>query len=199
MLSTLTSVALKNVNLQDAQRNFFAHITELLVAAMDTHVDDRKGHATAVAELSNHLARELALPAAKMQHLHFAALLHDIGMLRIENAHQRTPGHFQKHPQLANRMLSRIRLWEDVAPIVLHHHEWYDGSGYPESIAGEEIPLESRIIAVADTYDALLRPADTRRAMTAEEAVREIRNQAGTQFDPLVAAALERLAAQGLL
>lgn len=198
MLSTLTGVALKNVNLQDAQRNFFAHITELLVAAMDTHVDDRKGHATAVAELSNRLARELSLPESKMQNLHFAALLHDIGMLRIENAHQRTPGHFQKHPQLGNRMLSRIRLWEDVAPIVLYHHEWFDGSGYPESIAGEDIPIESRIIAVADVYDALLRPADSRAAMNSEEAVREIRNQAGSQFDPQVAAALERLAEQGL-
>jgi len=190
-LSTLTSVALKNVNLRDAQRNFFAHITDLLVSAMDVHVDDRKGHATAVARLSNRLARELALAESKMQRLHFAALLHDIGMLRIDSAHQRSPGHFQKHPQLASRMLAPIRLWKDIAPIVLHHHEWYDGSGYPESISGEEIPIESRIISVADVYDALLRPSETRPAMNIEDAVRE--------FDPLVTAALESLAERNLL
>ncbi|MFT5444040.1 MAG: putative nucleotidyltransferase with HDIG domain [Myxococcota bacterium] len=193
-LSTLTTVALRNVSLQDAQRNFFAHITDLLVAAMDTHIDGRKGHAMAVAQLSNRLAREVGLAEVRMQNLHFAALLHDIGMLKVDRAHQRSPGHFQKHPQTASRMLSRIRLWEDVAPIVLHHHEWFDGSGYPEARAGEDIPLESRIIAVADCYDALIRPGAHRMAMTNEAAVDEIIDHAGTQFDPTVTAALAALA-----
>ncbi len=196
-LSTLTGVALRNVGLQDAQRNFFAHITELLVAAMDTHIDGRKGHATAVAQLSNRLAREMSLPESKMQRLHFAALLHDIGMLKVDPAHQRSPGHLQKHPQIAYRMLSRIRLWEEVAPIVLYHHEWFDGSGYPEAQSGEDIPFESRIIAVADCYDALIRPAAHRMAMSSEAALGEIQDQAGTQFDPQVAAALEQLAERG--
>jgi putative nucleotidyltransferase with HDIG domain len=198
-LTTPTGVALRNVNLHDAQRNFFTHITELLVSAMDAHVDERKGHARAVAQLSNRLARELALPEPKMQRLHFAALLHDIGMLRIDTADQRSPAHFKKHPQMANRILARIRLWEDVAPIVLHHHEWFDGSGYPKAISGEEIPFESRIIAVADTYDALSRPSERRSEMTSEEAVREISDHSGTQFDPRVTAALERLAENGIL
>jgi putative nucleotidyltransferase with HDIG domain len=196
-LSTLTGVALRNVGLQDAQRNFFAHITELLVAAMDTHIDGRKGHAMAVAQLSNRLAREMSFPESRMQRLHFAALLHDIGMLKVDRAHQRSPGHFQKHPQIAYRTLSRIRLWEEVAPIVLYHHEWFDGSGYPEAQSGEDIPLESRIIAVADCYDALIRPAAHRMAMSSEAAVGEIQDQAGTQFDPQVAAALEQLAQRG--
>ncbi len=193
-LSVLTGVALRNVSLQDAQRNFFAHITDLLVASMDAHIDGRRGHATSVAELSNRLARELSLPEPRMQRLHFAALLHDIGMLKIAQAHQRAPGHFQKHPQIAHRVLSRIRLWEEAAPIVLHHHEWFDGSGYPEARSGEEIPIESRIIAVADCYDALLRPDAHRMAMTSEGAVSEICDRAGSQFDPQVATALEQLA-----
>jgi putative nucleotidyltransferase with HDIG domain len=196
-LSTLTGVALCNVGLQDAQRNFFAHITELLVAAMDTHIEGRKGHADAVAQLANRLAREMAFPESKMQRLHFAALLHDIGMLKVDRAHQRSPGHFQKHPQIAYRVLARIRLWEDVAPIVLYHHEWFDGSGYPEAQVGEDIPLESRIIAVADCFDALVRPGAHRMALSRESAVREIQDHAGTQFDPQVAAALEQLALRG--
>jgi putative nucleotidyltransferase with HDIG domain len=193
-LSMLTGVALRTVSLQDAQRNFFSHITELLVAAMDTHIDGRKGHAMAVAQLSNRLARELSLPESRMERLHFAALLHDIGMLRIEQANQQSIPHLQKHPQMANRLLSRIRLWEDVAPIVLYHHEWFDGSGYPEAKSGEEIPFASRIIAVADCYDAMLRPATRRPAMTCEEALREILDHAGSQFDPRVTAALEQIA-----
>lgn len=193
-LTTQASVALRNVNLQDAQRNFFAHITELLVAAMDTHIEGRRGHAMAVAQLSNRLARELGFAEEKMQRLHFASLLHDLGMLKVDRAHQRSPGHFQKHPQLAYRILSRIRLWEDVAPIVLYHHEWFDGSGYPEARSGSDIPLESRVIAVADTYDALIRPGAHRMAMSPENAVAEIVAHAGTQFDPRVTAALEQLA-----
>lgn len=193
-LASLTSVSLHNVDLQEAQRNFFAHITELLVAAMDVHIDGRNGHAKAVAGLSHRLARELDLPEERMQDLHFAALLHDIGMLKVETKHQRSPGHFQRHPQVAHRVLSRIRLWEDVAPIVLSHHEWWDGSGYPEAIEREDIPFEARIIAVADCYDALIRPGKHRLAMTPEQALREIRDYAGRQFDPAVAAALERLA-----
>ena len=96
-------------------------------------------------------------------------------------------------------MLSRIRLWEDAAPIVLYHHEWFDGSGYPEARSGEDIPFASRIIAVADCYDAMMRPAANRSAMTREEAVREILDHAGSQFDPRVTAALEQLASSGEL
>ncbi len=198
-LSSFTGVSMHNVDLQDAQRNFFAHITELLVAAMDVHVDDRKGHARAVAAVSNLLARELDLPEERMQTLHFAALLHDIGMLKIDARHQRAPGHFQRHPQVAHHVLSRIRLWEGAAPIVLSHHEWWDGSGYPEAIEREDIPFEARIISVADCYDALMRPSKHRMAMTSEQAVQEIRDYAGRQFDPAVSAALERLAERGEL
>ncbi|MDP6977426.1 MAG: HD domain-containing protein [Myxococcota bacterium] len=198
-LSSFTGVALHNVDLQDAQRNFFAHITELLVSTMDVHVDDRKGHARAVAAVSNLLARELDLPEERMQTLHFAALLHDIGMLKVEARHQRSPRHFQRHPQVGHRVLSRIRLWEDIAPIVLSHHEWWDGSGYPEAIEREDIPFEARIIAVADCYDSLMRPTKLRMAMTSEQAVQEIREYAGRQFDPAVSSALERLAERGEL
>jgi HD-GYP domain-containing protein (c-di-GMP phosphodiesterase class II) len=115
-------------------------------------------------------------------------------MLKIDQSHQRSPGYFQRHPQIAYRVLSRIRVWEDVAPIVLYHHEWFDGSGYPEARSREEIPVESRIIAVADCYDAMIRPDKHRVAMTSEIAVDEIKSSSGTQFDPQVVVALEQLA-----
>jgi putative nucleotidyltransferase with HDIG domain len=193
-LSALTSVALHNADLKDAQRNFFAHVTDILVAALDAHVKGRKGHSSAVAELANRLARELDIEEERLSNLHFASLLHDIGMLRIDSDQQRSPGYFQKHPVIGHRMLSHIRMWEEVAPIVLHHHEWFDGSGFPEALTGSDIPIESRIIAVADHYDGLMRNDAHRMALSTSEALEEIRRSSGSQFDPDVVSALEQLA-----
>lgn len=198
-LTALASVALHNSDLQDAQRNFFAHMTDMLVSALDSHVEGRRGHGRAVAELANRLARKLGMADERMQDLHFSALLHDIGMLKIGAKNQRSPGHYQKHPVIGYRLLSRIRLWEQVAPIVLCHHEWYDGAGYPEGRKGDEIPIESRIIAVADKFEALTRNDAHRMALSREEALGEIRKGAGSEFDPDVVVALAKLADQGEL
>lgn len=196
-LCSLTSVALENANLQDTQRNFFAHVTEILVAALDEQVDGRKGHATSVAQLANRLGRELGLEGDTLQRLHFASLLHDIGMLKIDRSLQQDPAHFRKHATLGNRMLSRIRLWEDIAPIVHHHHESFDGSGYPEGLRGEQIPLESRVILVADAFDAMIRSEGPRPARTLEEVMRELEECSGGQFDPQVVAAFRALFDRG--
>ena len=95
--------------------------------------------------------------------------------------------------------LSRIRLWESVAPSILHHHEWFDGSGYPDGLEREAIPLEARIISVADAFDAMVRPSDEGGGMSLEGALSEIRNGAGTQFDPDVVSAFARLVDAGQL
>jgi polar amino acid transport system substrate-binding protein len=87
-------------------------------------------------------------------------------------------------------MLKPIRLWEDLAPIVLHHHEWFDGTGYPEKIAGEEIPLESRIIALAEAFDSMTSESSYKQAIRSEEALRRIEAGAGSQFDPEIATIL---------
>jgi len=81
-------------------------------------------------------------------------------------------------------MLHRIRIWQDIAPIVQHHHEWFDGSGYPDGIAGEEIPLEARVIALCDAYDAMTSDSSYKVSVPLAEAVAELRRGAGTQFDP---------------
>lgn len=196
-LAALTAVALHSAELRDSQRNFFAHTTEMLVTALDAHVDGRLGHATGVAQIANRLGREMGIEGTHLQRLHFASLLHDIGMLKIDRVHQCNPAYFQKHPALGQRMLSRIRLWEDLADIVLHHHEWFDGSGYPDALEGARIPLESRIIAVADAYDAMLRDDTHSPALSRDAALREVVDGSGTQFDPDVVAAFARLAERG--
>jgi HD-GYP domain-containing protein (c-di-GMP phosphodiesterase class II) len=196
-LAGVASVALHNAELRDSQRNFFAHVTDLLVTALDAHVEGRGGHGSRVARLANLLGRELGLSDERLAHLHFAALLHDIGMLRIDRALHLTPAACEPHALLGARLLGRIRLWEPVAPLVLHHHERWDGTGYPEGLAGEAIPLESRVLAVADAADAMAR-SESRRVGLAPDAVRaELTRCRGTQFDPRVVDAFLALAERG--
>jgi len=198
-LSGLTSVAMRNADLRDAQRNFFSHMTDILVSALDAHLDYHNGHGTRVAQYANRVGRALKLDDKRLQNLHFASLLHDVGMLKIEkSAHQNEKAR-ASHAELGYRMLVRIRLWEDVAPIVHSHHEWYDGTGYPEGIAGNDISLEARIISVCESFDAMTSNTSYKVAMPLEAAVEEVRNCAGTQFDPQVAEAFLDLVEQGLI
>jgi putative nucleotidyltransferase with HDIG domain len=196
-LAALTVVALDNVDLKEAQRNFFTYGTEMIVAALDAHVDTRRGHATQVARLSNRIGRELGLDESGLERLHFGALLHDIGMLKIDRSQHRDPAFYRNHPKLGHRMLSRVRLWRGVAPVVLHHHERYDGSGYPEGLQADRIPLEARIVSVADAFDAMTRDDGPRRAKSFDEAVAELRSEQGRQFDPKVVDVFVRLVERG--
>jgi HD-GYP domain-containing protein (c-di-GMP phosphodiesterase class II) len=120
-------------------------------------------------------------------------------MLKIEkSAHQNEKAR-ANHAELGYRMLARIRLWEDVAPIVHSHHEWHDGTGYPEGLAGNDIAIESRIIAVCESFDAMTSSTSYKVAMPIEAAVEEVRGCAGTQFDPKVAQTFLELVEQGLI
>ncbi|MCP3985919.1 MAG: HD domain-containing protein, partial [bacterium] len=173
-LSCMAGTAVDRGDLADAQRNFFAHVTDLLVTALDSHVVGRDGHATAVARLSNSLGRALHLDATRLERLHFASLLHDIGMLKIPPEHHQEARAFRAHPLFGARMLAGIRLWEPLAPIVQCHHEWIDGSGYPEGRMGDSIPLEARVIAVADAMDAMRRESPTGPGKSLPEIVEEL-------------------------
>ncbi len=198
-LATLVSVARHVADLRDSQRNFFAHATELLVTALDAFMDVQQGHARRVAHFAGLVGRELGLDDATLERLHFAGLLHDIGMLKIHPAGTLAKSVYRQHPLLGYRMLKPIRLWEDLAPFVLHHHEWFDGRGYPEGLSGEAIPLESRIIAVAEAFDSMTSSKSYREPLALDEALREVREGAGTQFDPTVARIFVELAQRGAI
>ncbi len=196
-LAGLAAVSLHNAELKDAQRNFFTHVTDILVHALDAHLNYHSGHGQRVAQYANRIGRELGLDDHRLQRLHFAALLHDIGMLKLDRNQQMNPRTCARHTVLGFRMLDRIRLWKEIAPVVHHHHEWWDGSGYPEGLSGEAIPLEARIVALADALDSITSDSSYKAARSIDEAVREIRAGAGTQFDPAVASAFDRLVAAG--
>ena len=118
-------------------------------------------------------------------------------MLKLDRSMQHNPRSCQKHSVLGARMLQRLVLWHDVAPIVHAHHERYDGAGYPDGLTGEAIPLESRIIALCDAYDAMTSNSSYKTPMTPKDAVAEIRAHAGSQFDPKVAASFCALVEAG--
>jgi len=183
-LAGLTAVSLRNAELHESQRNFFTHVTDILVTALDSHLGYHSGHGVNVAAAANRLGRALGFDAKRLQRLHFAALLHDIGMLKLDSSLQHDSKLCAKHTGLGARMLGRIRLWQEIAPIVHHHHEWFDGQGYPDGIAGEAIPLESRIIALCDAFDSMTSSTSYKSARPLATVVREIEAFKGTQFDP---------------
>jgi putative nucleotidyltransferase with HDIG domain len=196
-LAGLAAVAIHNADLRDAQRNFFSHVTEILVHALDAHLDFHAGHSERVAQLANRMGRALKLGDAELQRLHFAALLHDIGMLKLDRTQQMNSRTCDKHALIGSRMLARIRLWKDLAPIVQHHHEWWDGHGYPDGLAGEAIPVEARIIAVCDAFDTMTSEQSYKATLSAEEALAELEACAGSQFDPELVRAFRELVAEG--
>lgn len=196
-LGSLTSVAMSNGDLKDSQRNFFTHVTEMLVSAMDSHLGYHTGHSNRTARLANQIGRGIGLDDHRMGRLHFASLLHDIGLLKLNRKLQIDPRTGRQHAALGAKMLARIRLWQDLAPIILHHHERWDGSGYPDAIAGESIPLESRIIAVCDVFDTITNPTSYKESRPFAEGVQEIEACSGRQFDPEVVRVFLSLVSDG--
>ncbi len=198
-LAALGAVALRNSELQDMQRNFFVQLTDILVSALDQQLGYHEGHSRRVAHLANHIGRELGFDDERLQRLHFASLLHDIGMLKIPSDQHGDKSIARKHPANGHRMLSAIRLWEDLAPFVLYHHEWFNGEGYPEGLSGEAIPLEARVIGLAEAVDTMISPTSYKEAVSIDEMVGRVDAASGTQFDPQIARVFIKLMRDGAI
>jgi HD-GYP domain-containing protein (c-di-GMP phosphodiesterase class II) len=147
-----------------------------------------------VAKLTVAIAREMNVSEEKLVDIERGALLHDVGKIGVPDAVLRKPRTLsrrewqtmQRHPLLAGVLVSKVGFLEGALPILLYHHERYDGNGYPFGLAGDRIPIEARIFAVVDAYDAMTSDRPYRKAMPHEEAVAEIVANAETQFDPAV-------------
>jgi len=198
-LAGLASVAMVNAELLFAQRNFFSHITDILVTAIDLHLGYNGGHGRRVADLANRLGHRLQLDERQRWRLHFAALLHDIGMLKVDRRNPSDAKAFEKHPAYGFSMLRGIRLWKDVAPLVLHHHERFDGKGYPAGLAGSQIPMEARIIALCEAFDTMTSLTSYKAPVPVDAAVREIEAGSGTQFDPCTVQAFREILTEGVV
>ena len=158
-------------------------------------------HSGAVARYSRTVAEMLGLDEREQDLIHTAALLHDIGKFILPDSvlfadRKLTAEEWELiklHPEQGAKLVERIDGYGPVAEIVLHHHERYSGGGYPAGIEGEAIPLGSRIISVADTYDVMTSRDSYRRPVSSEAALAELRRVAGTQLDPKVVAVFERM------
>jgi len=180
-----------------------AHLNTVraLAAAVDARDPVTEHHSRKVAALAVMLAAEIGLDAGKAALLELAGLLHDVGNIGLPDSilHKRTAltaaerVQVQGHPELGQRILASTRLGE-ILPWVRHHHERWDGAGYPDRLAGEKIPVESRILAVCDSYEAMTTDRPYRMAMSRQAALQEIDLNLGTQFDPLIGETFIRLA-----
>jgi ribonuclease P protein subunit RPR2 len=176
---------------------------QALATAIEAKDHTTGGHIERVRALGLLLAGEVVPRDAKDPQMAYGFLLHDIGKLAVPDAILRAPGGLtekqwalmRRHPEEGVRMLSTIPFLDKALYVVRHHHERWDGTGYPDGLAGEEIPLWARIFSVVDALDAMTAERPYRSAQPYETAVEELRRHAGTQFDPEVVAALDRIPA----
>lgn len=174
---------------------------QMMAQAVDLKDPYTSNHSQRVARLAVWLARELELSEAEVERVRIGALLHDLGKIGVSNEIIRKPGKLtleeyrsiMKHSEVGADIIEPLEILGDSAAMVRHHHEHWDGSGYPDGLAGRAIPLGARIILVADAFDALTTDRPYRKGTSPEKALEVVRANAGVQFDPDVVRALERI------
>jgi putative nucleotidyltransferase with HDIG domain len=191
VLADRAAMAIENARLYEGMKRVFRETLQSLVLALEAKDRYTAGHTKRVTEYTRMVVERLALPSAQREAFCQGAMLHDIGKIGIDPQKINKPGRltdeemamFRSHPSIGRRILEPIKFLEDIIPAVYYHHEKYDGSGYPEGLSGKEIPLGARIVAVADTYDAMTSTRAYRKALSHATATAELKRCAGTQFD----------------
>jgi len=217
-LTSDVSMAIRNAQLfkeleleLERKQRLFIHTTVALTAAIDAKDHYTHGHTARVTNLSLEIAKRLIhknkeiMKGKFLEHLHIASLLHDIGKIGIPESILNKEGplneeekkRMQEHPLVGTTILQPIKELEDAVLGVKYHHEKYDGSGYPDGLRGNQIPLLASIISVADTFDAMTTDRPYRRGLSKEEAIAEIKRVSGKQFDPEVSSAIIELFQEG--
>jgi len=183
-------LAEKNEELRDA----YIQTIRALAEAVDAKDSYTRGHSERVGVYASKIARELGFPTSLIERVYIAGLLHDVGKIGVRDAVITKPDRLtreeyeeiKRHPEIGARILEPVRFLADVVPCVRHHHEWFDGSvgGYPDRLKGDQIPIASRVILVADTVEAMTSDRPYRRGLPLDQVVQELRKFSGTQFDP---------------
>lgn len=169
-----------------------AEVIKTLASLIEEKDAFLRGHAERVAARGVALARYLQLPPAQMRHIYLAGLLHDVGMVCLPHDLLGKPNAIsdderlvmEQHPVIAERILSPLSLVQECLPAIRHHHEAFDGSGYPDGLRGEEIPAAARMLAIVDGYEAMTASRPHRTAMPAGRALGEVLGSAGRRYDP---------------
>jgi HD-GYP domain-containing protein (c-di-GMP phosphodiesterase class II) len=200
-LASQASVAIQNARLYNNLLNYYFETIQALAAAIDAKDSYTHGHSRRVTDLSIGIAQVMGLSRDEVHSIRHAALLHDVGKIGISEQILLKPGRLtdeefetiKTHPHIGAGILDSIEFLKTVCLMIEHHHERYDGRGYPAGLKGEEIPLGARIIGVADSFDAITSTRPYRKPLTFAEASNEILRCSGTQFDPAVVKAFMQL------
>lgn len=167
---------------------------DIIITLLEARDPYTFSHSWRVAELSVMIAEAMELDESMIEKLHVAAHLHDIGKIGVPDKILNKPGrftdeerkHMQAHPRIGYNILNRIPIFKEISDTVLYHHERYDGMGYPSGLTGDDIPLPSRIICVADAFDAITSDRPYRKGASYIDALEEIKKHSGNQFCPFV-------------
>jgi HD-GYP domain-containing protein (c-di-GMP phosphodiesterase class II) len=193
-LAGQASIFIENAKFRDDQQNYFIHVTEILLSSLEGTRQFWPGHLKNTSRYSYLLGRQLNLPEVDMRILHYAALMHDIGFVKVSFREGLSRKLIELHPEIGYEMIKPIELWKDVAPIIRYHHERFDGSGYPHNLVGDQIPLGARILAVAETFDTLTNEHSYKQeTLSRHGALKEIQAFSGTQFDPAICEVLPKI------
>jgi HD-GYP domain-containing protein (c-di-GMP phosphodiesterase class II) len=210
LFAAQAALTLEGHDLYAAREQLCGQIVEALTRAVEAKDAYTHGHSDRTRALVRALTSEIPLPEALIREIEFGAFLHDVGKIGIDETILRKPGKLtaeeyeimKKHSAIGHRILQTVSVLKQAAAIVLYHQEWYNGTGYPEGLAGEEIPLGARIVQILDAWDAMTSDRSYRKAMPKAAAIAELRRQEGIQFDPklteLFLRVIDRLEREGV-
>lgn len=204
VLSSEAAVAIKHIQLYKELEKSYLSIIQGLALAIDARDPHTHGHSMRVAHFAKLIAIKLGLDQNKIDNIYNASLLHDLGKVGIidevlkkkANLSLEEDRLIKMHPVIAKQILSPIKSLRNIIPYIYHHHEWHDGTGYPDGISGEKIPLGARIIAVADGFAAMTsrRPRfHHNQTLSTKEAIMELKKGKGIQFDPKIVEIFEQI------
>lgn len=207
ILASQVVTAMENAALFDNLRESYLRTVQALVAAVEAKDSYTRWHSTNVAKYAVEIARDMGVVASELEKVHIAAILHDVGKIGISDLIICKPARLsaeefdvmKDHPEHGIRILEPIGFPSDIINAIHQHHERFDGTGYPQGLAGENITLIARILNVADTIDAMVSERPYRGSITAEEVLQELERESGRQFDPRVTTSAKRLIEKGLL
>jgi putative nucleotidyltransferase with HDIG domain len=207
ILSSQVVTAMENARLYDNLRENYLRTVQALVAAVEAKDPYTRWHSTNVAKYAVAIARDMGISPSHLEEIHIASILHDVGKIGISERIISKPDRLSReefeimkdHPAHGIRILDPIGFSPAIMSAIFQHHERYDGKGYPQGLAGEDINLAARILSVADTIDAMLSERPYRGMISGEQVLEELERESGKQFDPDVTKSARRLIQNGLL
>lgn len=193
-IGSQAGVAVENAELRRSLQNAYLATVSVLADAMEAKDPYTRGHCEMVSRYAQRIAHRLDLPARERSIVGYAALLHDIGKIGVSDGILNKPSALlpeerelvRSHVRIGHDLIRHVPALSLVADAVLHHHEWYDGSGYPEGLKGDQIPIAARIVCVVDSYGAMVTRRSYKEAYGEEYARAELARCAGSQFDPSI-------------